>query len=101
MQSGKRALGIDARTAALSGVRCAFAQALFYTILQQSPRQIYMPTTFPKPERAPDAKGATVMTDRQSPMRKLMGEYDCESTVLGPLTGWPARPRMIVDVGLS
>lgn len=60
-----------------------------------------MPTSFSIPEPAPGAKDATVVTDSGSPMRQRISDYDWDSTVLGPLTGWHAKLRVIVELMLD
>ncbi|MFC5549115.1 hybrid sensor histidine kinase/response regulator [Massilia aerilata] len=60
-----------------------------------------MQTAFPAQNSRSNVQGAVVLTDRGSTMRRAIREYDWSATVLGPLTAWPARLRVVVDLMLD
>jgi PAS domain S-box-containing protein len=60
-----------------------------------------MPTSFPAQDSRLTVKSAAVSLDNESAMRSLIREYDWTATALGPLTAWPVRLRVIVDLMLD
>jgi PAS domain S-box-containing protein len=56
---------------------------------------------FPAQHSQSNKEGTVVSTQSGSTMRRSILEYDWGATVLGPLTAWPVRLRVIVDLMLD